>query len=238
MRDILSNKSGKDIFFRKMIRVDDREHAVIEQLKSRGAKFNVERLELGDFLISDFIIERKTKNDLTSSVTDGRYHEQKTRMMEIFAPEKIIYLIEFESGTLDDDDTKLNSIYNMMSRDKIRVFRTTGPAETSVFLMRFFESCAKLEAGALSTVTNLEAVTKSRGKTKTTESFYLGFLQSLPGISAKTATIIAAKYANFDAFIFAAKNNPGEIAEISLGKKRLGKATAAKIQQTLFSTLN
>lgn len=219
-----------------MIRADDREHAVIEQLRARSGKYNVERLELGDFLIGDFIIERKTKSDLTSSVTDGRYHEQKTRMMEIFAPEKIIYVIEFESGTLDDDDTKLNSIYNMMSRDKIRVFRTTGPAETSVFLMKFLDSCSKLEAGALSNITNLEAVTKSRGKTKTTESFYLGFLQSLPGVSAKTATLIAAKYANFDTFISTAKNNYDEIAELSLGKKRLGKATALKIHQTLFKT--
>jgi ERCC4-type nuclease len=158
--------------------------------------------------------------------------------MEIFAPEKIIYVIEFESGTLDDDDTKLNSIYNMMSRDKIRVFRTTGPAETSVFLMKFLDSCSKLEAGALSNITNLEAVTKSRGKTKTTESFYLGFLQSLPGVSAKTATLIAAKYANFDIFISTAKNNYDEIAELSLGKKRLGKATALKIHQTLFQAMS
>eukprot|EP00798_Chlamydomonas_sp_ICE-L_P019626 gene19626-26310_t len=58
----------------------------------------VENLEVGDFVFEDddgrpvLVIERKTVLDLLSSVNDGRYHEQKARLLAL--PCKVCYLLE------------------------------------------------------------------------------------------------------------------------------------------------
>lgn len=217
-----------------MIRADDRERDVIECLTNRNATVTVARLDLGDFLIGEYIFERKTKADLFSSITDGRYHEQKSRMLECFGSDKIIYIIEMESGNFVDEDTKMNSIFNMMVRDGIRILRTTSHLETAVALMKFAESCRRHSSGKLSNVTNIDALTRSRGKTKKTDTFYLSCLQLLPGVSSVTAKIIMEKYPTLDIFINTAKNNIEEIGNINTGKRRLGNAVAKKISATLF----
>ena len=44
-------------------------------------------------LLLDYIIERKLVSDLLSSITDGRYEEQKTRL-KLSGMQRVIYLIE------------------------------------------------------------------------------------------------------------------------------------------------
>ena len=71
-----------------LILIDDREKNVIpffEKIDS-DIKYKIDRLTVGDYsvLYKDkilFIIERKTWVDLAASIKDGRYKEQKDRMM-------------------------------------------------------------------------------------------------------------------------------------------------------------
>jgi ERCC4-type nuclease len=69
-----------------MIKIDHREHELIKHvtyLKTNFSQYNelqisVENLPLGDIILSngskeEVIIERKTINDLLSSIKDGRY---------------------------------------------------------------------------------------------------------------------------------------------------------------------
>lgn len=78
--------------------LDYREHGLIELLPSA----NKENLAVGDIIIRyqeyEFILERKTIADLLSSIKDGRYKEQKIRlvsyMKEKSSHRRIAYILE------------------------------------------------------------------------------------------------------------------------------------------------
>lgn len=50
--------------------------------------------EPGRELVASWVVERKTFNDLSASIVDGRYDEQKSRLLEAPGLEGIIYLVE------------------------------------------------------------------------------------------------------------------------------------------------
>ena len=75
------------------LKIDNRERKLIQLLKAyndqfgfKNIEFVVEKLDLGDFIICDdndnekLIVERKSLNDLASSIKDGRYIEQSHRL--------------------------------------------------------------------------------------------------------------------------------------------------------------
>jgi len=64
-----------------------------EQTKSKKQKKDV---EYTDYLL-DFIVERKTADDLAASIMDGRYEEQKYRL-KICGLTNVIYLVEGSPG--------------------------------------------------------------------------------------------------------------------------------------------
>jgi len=117
--------------------IDDREHDLIRRLQLEGESFTVERLPLGDIKIENngslAIIERKRCDDFASSISDGRWREQKARLMSSGAI--VIYLIE---GSLYGQSVKpevlSSAIWNTMLRDKIWVIQTRGLEDTSMHL--------------------------------------------------------------------------------------------------------
>lgn len=114
-----------------------REHkargALLEDLRGRMGEVAVEArsLPLGDVLwiwrdsdsnddglvhefIAGWIVERKTFSDLSSSVMDGRYDEQKIRLLEAPGLDGVVYLIEgseplFGVGEVPKNDAHSNS---------------------------------------------------------------------------------------------------------------------------------
>ena len=81
--------------------VDVRESALVTALKAQGTPFTIDTLALGDaVLINDvddtmLIIERKTWQDLASSISDGRYTEQSHRLHATeLDNHRIVYIIE------------------------------------------------------------------------------------------------------------------------------------------------
>ena len=83
--------------------IDSRETQLIKIIENRdldiykdSINISKEQLDNGDIHIKFnetlFIYERKTTNDLISSVKDGRYKEQKQRLLSNF--ENINYIIE------------------------------------------------------------------------------------------------------------------------------------------------
>ena len=91
----------------------------------------ISSIPLGDFIIKHgddtiLIIERKTMSDLVSSINDGRYKEQKIRLLSNYPKGKIIYFFE---GTLTSgfkNNEKINNIINgalinTTFRDNIRL---------------------------------------------------------------------------------------------------------------------
>ena len=82
--------------------LDVRENELIKRFKLLKIDYITEQLDLGDIkvLLDDeivSIIERKTINDLSASIKDGRYKEQKLRLLNTDIDRtKIVYVIEGE----------------------------------------------------------------------------------------------------------------------------------------------
>ena len=131
------------------IKIDTRETDIKEFFKD-APYAKIERLPLGDIIfqwngVDIWIIERKQVTDLAHSIKDGRFREQKMRLLSNYKPSQILYLIE---GNLDlplnekiqtnmPVKTLYSSIYNMMLRDDLKVYKTTGMNETLRFLKNF-----------------------------------------------------------------------------------------------------
>jgi ERCC4-type nuclease len=81
-------------------------------LKDKGIPILFENLEIGDYIIGDLIIERKTSKDFIASVFDGRIFQQANKITSF--TNKAILLIE---GNLNDELEYLknkNSIYGTL----------------------------------------------------------------------------------------------------------------------------
>ena len=124
--------------------IDNRE----KDLKAIFPNAIFKNMDLGDIEIkyknSDetfILIERKTMKDLIASVNDGRYREQKKRLLEAGIPRnKIMYLLE---GRIDDIPGQMKTLFGMiintLFRDKLSVIRFETIEETIYFIKRLLE---------------------------------------------------------------------------------------------------
>ena len=109
-----------------------------------------ENLDLGDFVIKyngevKYIFERKTIRDLSDSIKDGRYHEQKQRLKYAISNNiKVSYIFEYfmDYCNLTDfikinelnGEIILSGIINTTIRDDFGIFLTKNTDETIYLL--------------------------------------------------------------------------------------------------------
>lgn len=135
--------------------LDNREHSLITEILSRDLDkykeyidIKKEQLDLADVQIKYknifYVFERKTPTDLISSIKDGRYKEQKIRLLSNVPISNITYIIE---GDTVVSHNKYNanilhgSYLHTMFRDNIRIIYTKNISETASFIMIL---CGKL----------------------------------------------------------------------------------------------
>ena len=110
-------------------------------------KYEIKQLDIGDILIyvNDklfIVIERKTINDLISSIMDGRYREQKLRLKALMDKHnrklKIIYLIEGKligkQKSSMPNSTIWSTMCKLIMRDNFIVFRSKSIKESVNFI--------------------------------------------------------------------------------------------------------
>jgi ERCC4-type nuclease len=103
-----------------------------------------ENLLLGDIHITykniTHIFERKTLQDLQASILDGRYKEQKARLLSNVSQKYITYIIEgdniLSSTSYDKYKSMIQSAYlHTMFRDNIRILYTKNIMETTTLIL-------------------------------------------------------------------------------------------------------
>jgi crossover junction endonuclease MUS81 len=246
-----------------ILTIDHRE----KDLKIAFPDATYQNLDLGDIQIrykdSDklfLIIERKTMNDLVASVNDGRYREQKKRLLESGHPKnRILYILE---GRVKDIPGHTKTLYGMiintMYRDMIHVLRLESIDETIFFIKRIIEKiesndasiCGSNSNGEPETEcdTNLEYLSTIKLKKKdnlTSNNCSILQLAQIPGMSIQNAQIIINTYqslANLINTYYQTDEDKRNVLlsdlEISIanGKKRkLGKVLSERIYQYLFN---
>ena len=202
--------------------IDNRE----KDLKQAFPEAEFKNLDIGDIEIKYtddsgntelfLLIERKTMCDVISSVNDGRYREQKKRLLESNIPrEKIMYLLE---GHMDDIPGQMKTLFGMLIntlfRDKLKVIRFECIEETIYFIKRITEKLKQNDTSIIGTSqnqsqnqpdnnnnnnnnNNLEYLSTIKLKKKdnlNSNNCSLLQLSQIPGLSLANAQVIIDKY--------------------------------------------
>lgn len=146
------------------------------------------------------VVERKTVADLNASYADGRYRDQKMRLINCQAPH-VVMMIEGHSATPSkgSDKKRLLSTYcNSMFRDGLQVYHTSGVRESFEWLEH---TCQQMCKGKLDVDeeqrkrTKYTDVVKMNKKSNLTPSNALEMqLATIPGMSAKMARGVVERY--------------------------------------------
>jgi ERCC4-type nuclease len=178
-----------------MIQIDIREADLIKLFEFLKHPITTSSLHLGDALIDNMIIERKTLNDLAASIKDGRYKEQSFRLEKALEENyKVFYMIE---GNLDlytgciPKETLVSAMYSLIMKG-FQVLLTKNTKETAFFMIQFFEKNKKCTS---ETVAYEETVVcKQKNTNITRDNISIFMLCQIPSISHVTASILMDKY--------------------------------------------
>ena len=202
------------------LKVDVREKKLIKLLEAYISQFNfkkidieIETLPLGDVIICDekgnekIIVERKSLNDLASSIKDGRYVEQSHRLTNNpVHNHNIVYLIEGNLSTWTNRykvqaNTLYSAIFSLNYYKGFSVIKTHDITETAEYVLRM---CDKLnrekkkvsyyESGEKIPKNYCEVVKKVKKDNITPENIGEIILSQIPGVSAHTSQVIMNKY--------------------------------------------
>jgi len=169
--------------------------------------------------------ERKTIADLAASMKDGRYHEQKARLLAHYPAHRITYILEglpSVSHWCPQDAPRMTGpiataalqgmIFNTLYRDGIHVVGTRSTEETAAFVAAFAARVTKNPSdllarpitGGAAAITNHEAalIVQARpGKNITPDLCWRLMVSQVPGISIKLGAEITKVWPSMSAFI-------------------------------------
>ena len=231
--------------------VDTREGKLVTVLQSLQVEFSTVALELGDIIVDDekhkVIVERKTVADFTASLRDGRYRNQKLRLLEWLKREEgvkksVMYVLE-DKG--DKNRAYWGAIINAMFRDGIQVIQTDSLVRTAEVILDLEKKVREGKFGQLEGGSDnicLEGFKK--GDYNTPQNCYLGQLSLIPNMSNEMAKIVAERYKTMGELLEAIQNHLGDentlarermkfLADLKMGERRLGDKLAEKICQYL-----
>ena len=192
-----------------LILIDNREIKLKNYFKDYS-NIEFKNLDLGDiiFKINDeivLIIERKTINDLYCSIKDGRYKEQKVRLISNYSCNNILYLLEENIGSYKqkfNTDIIYGTVINILIRDNIRILHSVSIEET----IKYIEILIKrLETNKDFFITDTphklpidysESIKLEKKKNLTPEICQITQLAQIPGVSINSAKFILEHYSN------------------------------------------
>jgi len=248
------------------IKIDNREKDLINLLKKNNYDLTTENLDIGDIQFLDLetkeiiiIIERKTFSDLSSSIKDGRYKEQKERMIHSLKNKtRKIMLIE---GSNFSEFTLASNIYNSvitntLIRDNISIYHSKNLEGTLEFIENIILQLPKyyddLRNEIINDVAkdfnNSHSCSSKKKENLNAQICFRNMLVQIPGLSASIANIYMEKYKNMELFIKTLKNL-GEENDVCIGHKiikiisdetygvknrRVGEKVAEKIYHCIF----
>ena len=222
--------------------LDTREHGLIPLLTDAS----VVQLPVGDAIIKNgeetiLVIERKTTADFEASFLDGRYREQRTRLLAHCQEQKAkaLYILE---GGLDGRHGRMERpalqklIHRLMLRYGVAVWSTRDiqdTANTLTLLAAQVKDDPKVFQGEQLSYTDVQHIQKKANKDDP-KAFVIAALQGCPGVSAKAAMAILDAVGGTLTAVMAAEETA--LAEIKVGTRKFGPAVAKRLYALLHAT--
>ena len=203
--------------------IDDREKksGIPDLLKAVGVNIEIKTLPIGDYIVApETVVERKSIQDLMSSIFDGRLFDQCSRLKEHF--QHPIILIE---GNVDEIDSITENpliFYGALSTIaidfKIPIIPTSSASHTAKLLVSM---CSRKQS-------HKGPFLKKIRKSNDLQKQQLSTLCSLPGVGEKTAIRMLKKFGS-PLQVFTAPYT--ELSKV----EGLGESRAKKIKKMLES---
>ena len=234
------------------ILIDSRESKLFGILNERDLdnykdKIIIEKqqLDVGDIHIIFneiiYIYERKTIPDLLSSIKDGRYKEQKIRLLASCRNNN--YIIEGDTIISNKDfknQKTLTSVYlNSIYRDNINVFFTNDINDTATFILLFVSKIIDKPENYLNKSDGTPVAAIPSGSTLKFAAVTKTISPSIATPKVKTIVIPAASSWNvtWESGALVTVNNGGATTKLAYGEINL-KNVANKIELTATMRLN
>jgi ERCC4-type nuclease len=215
--------------------VDYREGTLQKKFEKIDQKnITYQNLNIGDIqIISNnhniSVFERKSINDLKCSLTDGRFREQKARILSSDFIHKC-YIFE---GRVDKEFEEIfvQIVIRLQMKYHMLVFLTDDEESTCNLINTCVKKCEKDESYFIHSSQHhhqcnyIDTLKLSKKENLTPEICFVLQLAQIPLISKKIAGIIASCYPNWTELIYILRNNIEEFKErtkdAKLGKKKI-----------------
>lgn len=231
--------------------IDSREKQLFNSIKERDLdnyKDFIEivstNLELGDIKIIrqdnfELIFERKTLSDLNQSINDGRYKEQKNRLLSNYNSNLITYIIEGDDilKSINRNDKRISSVYlHSLYRDNIKILFTKNTFETTNLILTLCTKIIDKPNEFTNTKKETDYIDNVKIKSKkitniTPDNCFILQLCQIPNISSTIAKNIVNKYSNIKELLTSLDNCDCYENKIKLLQEidKVGKDKAKKI---------
>ncbi len=230
--------------------IDNRETVLYNNMIERDMdkydiKITKKQLEIGDIHIifndNTYVYERKTMTDLISSVKDGRYKEQKLRLLTAYN-NNVNYIIEgtdiIASNNNHHQELLTSIYYNSIYRDNIKVFFTKNINDTITFILLLCTKIINKPDNFNKRELSTEYIDNCKIKTKKIENIdketcYLLQLSQIPGISKQIAKNIKDIYPSMNILLKTLNENENP-AKLLMQISNIGQQKANKIIEYLL----
>jgi ERCC4-type nuclease len=229
-----------------MFWVDTREAELIRIL---GEETIVKQLPVADIWIGisetetlsegGLLIERKSIRDLEASLLDGRYREQKGRLLALCQEKKAqpMYIIE---GALSSGTDRLSKkalmkcINRLIFHYNIAVMQTASIQETAELIETLVEQW-KDNPSSLQRMTELVKVTdgihiQKKANAADPKQFAICCLAQCPGISVKAAEELINRFGTLQGVMNLAAH---DIGEVKVGSRKIGPVVSKRLFELL-----
>lgn len=217
--------------------IDIRERHLIPLLPS----FEVQTMAIGDIQVGNLLIERKTVKDFEASVLDGRYREQKTRLLATCQEKSLspLYILEgpFSSTT---GRLQVPAIMKLVARLQykhgIPVIQTGGLEETATLVKALADYYTEDPTNFVRSTEPLRAVDSVHVVKKVNandpKQFMMAALAQCPGVSIKMAEAIHTAFPTWTALMGADEKGLEMIVQAN------GRKVGPVVAKRLFALLH
>uniref|UniRef100_A0AAF5Q0R0 [histone H3]-lysine(36) N-trimethyltransferase n=1 Tax=Wuchereria bancrofti TaxID=6293 RepID=A0AAF5Q0R0_WUCBA len=218
--------------------IDNRESAntrkfqqMCSLFQKKGIFYEMRSLSIGDYLwvmrmcdgtemVLDTIVERKTLDDLWSSIVQKRYEEQKQRLISIGIP-NIVYILE---GPLISVPSLEQALVTTHIENRFLVYRTSSVEHTSLVLSKIAKRLTRKATSHELTGMSFEKFQKTSKKTqrRSVKDVFLRQLVVCPQISIQKAAHIVDRFPSFAALTVFYSSLPKNQRATALSENFLG----------------
>jgi ERCC4-type nuclease len=217
--------------------IEEKSGAIVKQLEVADIWLGVN--EEGNMSEGGVIIERKSIRDLEASILDGRYREQRGRILSYCQENKTqpLYILE---GALSSNTGRLQKkaimkfINRLIFHYQIPVMQTESVQETAELIQTLVEQW-KDDPSSLKRTTEVVKVTdgihiQKKANASDHRQFAICCLAQCPGVSVKMAETLIDNFGSLKGVIEASVK---DIEVVKVGTRKIGPVVSKRLSEIL-----